>query len=763
MGRQKKARRAHRDQPIGSEPPAGSTPRPVIDEAPARPAIPWVWPAVAAVVVYAVTLRHGFVYDDPAALGGARTLGDVTWVELLRRGRIVTYLVHWLDLALWQDWAPGFHLTNVILHAAASALAAAAATAVSGKRAVGLWCGLFFAVHPVHVEVVASIANRKDAVAAIFAFGAVTTWCRARSRGWKFGGTTALLVGGLLSKEVAVIGVIPALWFASPHFAARLRPAARGVLAAATVVVVGGVALWFMGRFAVYFRDGAIAETSAGRLTHYGEVLVEVSRGVYESVRMIVAPLRLMADYPIARPVVWDARALAGVGLAVVWAVGVAVTWRRASRVAFALVWIALTWLPTSNLVPLSKFFHAERYLYVPSFGACLLVGLAIAAYGRRRGQWFGRVVLGAAVVVAVGLAARSVIRAHDWRDDRSLWTSAFAAGADTSRVRFNLGTTSQHLERWEEAAEHYRAAIRHAPDYPRAHWRLGRCLERMERPVEAVEAYRRALALAPDHDDARDRLATLLPTLGRDAEAAVLLRNAVEVGRASVDHRIALALTQVRAGELDAAEAGLRAVLEAAPGAAEAHAQLGNVLARRRRFDDAAAAYRRALERAPKHAAASKNLGNVLLMSDRIPEAASAYERAVEIAPNDGDAWFNLGVAYDTGGRESDAAGALRRAVDTGAGHEAMTLLARLLATAKTPQLRDLPAAETLARRACEASDYGSPPALLVLATAQAEAGRNTEALETARRAAEVAVRRQHGRVAEQAQALIERLGGKR
>ncbi|HMB51965.1 MAG TPA: hypothetical protein VKU40_01525, partial [Thermoanaerobaculia bacterium] len=124
-----------------------------------------LWPALAAAAVYAATLGHGFVYDDVWKIQQVAPAAGSFDLSLLLRPRGLTHLVHQLDAALWGDRPFGFHLTNLLLHAVASALAALAARSLGAGRRAALLAGLLFALHPVHVEAVAQFTNRKDLLA----------------------------------------------------------------------------------------------------------------------------------------------------------------------------------------------------------------------------------------------------------------------------------------------------------------------------------------------------------------------------------------------------------------------------------------------------------------------------------------------------------------------------------------------------------------------------------------------------------------------
>ena len=121
-------------------------------------------PALVALLLYAHTIGHGFVHDDPQTLENLQ-YWPWHWRTIFYQPRSLTYAFHYLDRWLWGDWAGGYRLTNVVLDALAASLAAWAAFSVTRSRLTGLIAGLIFAVHPVHVEVVASFSNRKDILA----------------------------------------------------------------------------------------------------------------------------------------------------------------------------------------------------------------------------------------------------------------------------------------------------------------------------------------------------------------------------------------------------------------------------------------------------------------------------------------------------------------------------------------------------------------------------------------------------------------------
>ena len=427
-------------------------------------------PALAAAAVYAATLGHGFLYDDVWKIQQLAPFAGAVDPALLLRPRGLTHLVHQADAALWGVRPFGFHLTNLLLHAAASALAALAAAALGAGRRAALLAGLLFALHPVHVEAVAQFTNRKDLLAMVFAALALVLW---RRRGWLvWAGALACLALAVSAKEVAAAGVAPMLVLADllpldgdpPPWRARLRRAALRAVPFAVVAVVALAAIG-PGAIARGFEPTAISRVTEGRFDAYPQVAAAGLAALPDQGRLLVFPRRLSADWraPAADGFA-DHRPWFGIALAL--ALAAAFVWllrRGRPLAAWAVARPLVTWLPASNLVPLTPFFVAERYLYVPSFGACLLFGLAAAATldtarSRRR-------LATAAVALILALAAvRTWTRTADWSSEAALWESALAAGQDTVRARLNLGNAHRFRGETSRAVEQYRLALARRP-----------------------------------------------------------------------------------------------------------------------------------------------------------------------------------------------------------------------------------------------------------------------------------------------------------
>ena len=468
-------------------------------------------PALAAALVFANTLGGSLVYDDAwkaQIFSGSAPSAEHLW----RMNRGLTHAVHWLDYRLWGDWTPGFHLTNGALHALAAALAAALAFSLSRSRRVGLLCGLLFAVHPVHVEAVASFANRKDILAMIFVALAMIAWRGTNRPLLRYAAALIFFALGLLAKEVAVVGLVAMFFLAdllpeegderplskrAPEALLRILPFAAGGL-----LVAWRLGLQASMRLADTFSPVSIRDLTEDQLSSYGQVLANAAAAVPDHLRLLVFPLRLSADYPLSPAMALTSpKALFGLALTALWIGGAIFLARRAPLAGLAMAWPLVMLLPLVNLVPLTTFFVADRYLYVPSFGICLLAAWALdQGLARNPSPARRQAVIAAALVLLVAGAARSVARNRDWRDSETLWSSSLRQGISTWRVHSGFATAVAQQGRYEVAIEHFERSLALLPSRVETWRSLAGALQQAGRTGEALAAARTILEHAP-HD----------------------------------------------------------------------------------------------------------------------------------------------------------------------------------------------------------------------------------------------------------------------
>ncbi len=512
-------------------------------------------PALLAVLVFANTLPNELVYDDPSVVATARELGEAGPGRFLVHGRGLTLFSVYLDSLVWGSWTPGFHLTNLLLHAAVSSLAALAAYRLLGSFALAVLAGCLFAVHPVHVEAVASIENRKELLAMLVVLAALL--CHQSVRRPRLGYVASLIlyvVGIVLVKDVAVAGLALMLPLTDLLLGDRrgLRERPWRTVLRPLPFVAGALAalLWFSGPIARQLEPEVIERTSEGACGSYAEVVASVGRAVPEGLRLLFLPLELSVDYPAAvNPRPSDTRAILGFSAVLLWLLLAASQFRTRPRLCWCLAWPVVMFAPSSNLYPLGRFFVAERYHYVPSLGVCLLLAggiLALASLAPRRPARLAALL--ALPLIGAG-ALRSLARNHEWRDEITLLESAFRAVGPTFRLHCELGEARFDARDHEQAIEEWGRALELRPSSPRVRAHLAEALRQRGRFPEACATLEEGLRDDPPDPLLSAELGICLETMGRHREAIGALERALATAR---DPRALTVLSLIRSDSRD-------------------------------------------------------------------------------------------------------------------------------------------------------------------------------------------------------------------
>ena len=478
-----------------------------------RPSWPALLVACVAVASSALTLGNDLVLDDPPLVayverldreGGLRrvlTADFRLWPTApLGYYRPVVLVSLWLDARapLPSPWA--YHATNVVLHATSSVLVFLVARALVRSAPAALIAGLLFAVHPVHVESIALIAGRTDLWAAVFVLAAALMWARTAGDGRPATPAT-LIAGGLavalaaLSKEVGFLAPIAlAGW-------CLLRTGGRGHWREAVLAGRPWLLTWAGGALVALAIRWLVADLGGTVSSSAAPADPGLLPGLWARyLRMLAIPWPLNAYYLPEQVALDTVTASAALG---VLAVAALCSTRRSAGVGLlALVWMAVFLLPVAAIRPLNAAVFAERYLYLPSAGFCLLAGYVL---GRAGGDTFPQSVrvLGAVALVAAA-AGLSMVRIREWRDPISFYATLVRTSPRYAGAYEGLGQAMDRRGLRDGAVAAYRQALRIDPGRASAYNSLGALLADEEAFTEAAQLFRRAVKLDPTLAEAR-------------------------------------------------------------------------------------------------------------------------------------------------------------------------------------------------------------------------------------------------------------------
>jgi len=581
-----------------------------------------------------VHVRAGFT---PPGLLWALTSGEAAnWFP-------VTRLSHMLDSQLFGLRAGLHHLTSVGWHALAGVLLFAFLSRATHERWPSAWVAFLFALHPLHVESVAWVAERKDVLCAFFWFLALWTYVRYADRPGRARYLTVLLFFclGLMSKPMIV--TLPLLLLVLDvwplHRFSRL--AVREKIPFFALAALSAVAT-----FLVQQSSGAVKEIARLPIGLRIENAI-VSCALY--CLKTIWPAGLAVFYPYPAAFAWWMVAAAALAVAVTTALAVR-SFRTAPYLAAGWIWFLATLAPVIGLVQVGAQARADRYMYVPMVGLTIMLAWGAADLARR---WpaVTRPIAAAAVAACLAAAAVSAAQIEHWKNSETLFRHALDVTTDNYVAEHNLGSYLLDAGRLPEAVSHLEASLRIRPDSAPTRSDLASALAQTPgRLPEAIAQYRAAVRLLPDSAILHHNLASALARFPERLPEAIGEFQAalhIDPDYAEAHNHLGLALSAIP-GRLPEAIAEYHAALRIQPDYAEAHYNLGLALSKTgSRFPEAAAEFEAALRLKPGYAEAHNNLGVALSQAPgRSSDAIAHFEAALRIQPDYADAHYNLGVA---------------------------------------------------------------------------------------------------------------------
>ncbi len=602
--------------------------------------------AAATVVAYLPATAGGFVWDDGdyvaenEALRSAAGLWRI-WFDLEATPQYypLVYTTYWLEYRAWGLDPRGYHVVNVLLHAGVALLLWHVLVRLGVP---GAWlAAAVFALHPVHVESVAWITQRKNVLSGVFYLAAMAAYLRFAfpateqadrgRRGIWYAAAIVLFLAALLSKTVtctlpAVLVLV--LWW-------RRGSLRRADLLALLPLFVLGMVLGLLTSWVETRYAGALGPDWS--LTLVERCLV-AGRALWFYAGKLVWPSPLAFIYPR-----WEIDAgrwwqyvypLAAVGV-------LAALWLLRGRLGrgplVAVLCFAGTLFPALgffNVYYMRYSYVADHWQYLASIGVIVLVVSA----GRQCAQWGGSWGKRAGVVAAAVLLG--VLGTLTWRqgyiyaDLEGLWRDTLAKSPRAWIAHHNLGVLLRNTGRLEEAERHLRRTLEIRPTLAKGHSNLAAVLKQQGRLEEAVAAYERALEVEPGYAVAHYNLGILFKDQGRLAEAEKQYRAALRSQPKHAEARVNLGWVLMQQGQLAEAAEEYRAALQIQPDLPQAHLNLGVVTHRTGDLAAAVEHFRRAAAARPDFVQARYYLATALLQQGALEEALAEYEAVLRLDP---------------------------------------------------------------------------------------------------------------------------------
>lgn len=438
---------------------------------------------------------NGYVTENPHVRSGLTAAG-VRWafttVDYFY-WQPVTFLSHMLDCQLFGLRPGGPHLINLLLHAANAVMAFTVLLALTGSFWRSAAASALFALHPMRVESVAWIAERKDVLSAFCFLAAI--WCYVRyvrrpSRA-NYYVVVLLFVLGLMAKPMVM--TLPFLLLVLDWWPLQRRAFTEKL----PMICLSVVSLLVT----------SIATTRLGGINWGASLSLQqrVANTLISYVRYLELsfwPHDLAILYPYRTAVPWWQAAAAALLLAAITATALSQA-RRRPYLIVGWIWFALVLLPAAGLVQVGRQGMADRFMYLPHIGLAMAVVWGVSDLLIARPRVAGMLT----VAVLAVLAASSWMQVRFWRDSATVFSRAVAVTSENPMAEHFLAAGLDDQRRYSEALPHHAEAVRLDPSYFVAQCAYGTALERLGDHERAIEHFRAALRYYPDYPDARQQL----------------------------------------------------------------------------------------------------------------------------------------------------------------------------------------------------------------------------------------------------------------
>lgn len=691
----------------------------------------------------------------------------------------LVWLSHMLDCGVFGRAAGGHHLTNVLLHAANAVLLFAVLRAMTGALWRSALAAALFAWHPLHVESVAWISERKDTLSTLFWL--LTMWAYVRyarepdARGPKFSANYRLallfFILGLMCKAMLI--TLPVVLLLMDWWPlGRISPF-RFPIDGSRAGTTGFVRLLLEKvPFIILSLAGcAVAVFAQGQSKTFGDqgLFLRLENAAVSCVTYLVQffwPAKLSFFYPFPEHIAsW--RAVGAVLILALISRVVIQFGRQRPYLPAGWFWFLITLAPVIGVVQVGLQAHADRYTYIPYIGLGLGLSWALADLVRARPA-LKTLTIGASAAGLAGCLIATCVQTRTWRNSFTLYEHALALNPANYFAHNNYGVLLRDKGRYAEAIAHFKSALASKPNYSHAWYNIGVVLERVQNYVAAATNYQNAIKIDSGYVPALVNMGNCYLLLNRPKDAVTPVQAALRIDSKSIEAHDCLGCVLLALGRPEEAAEQLQQALRLDPDNGRAYADLGKVRVAQGRASDAAEAYASAVRFNPKSAESHWNLGKLWLEQGRTNAGLAEMQKAIDLQPGFidlrrqmGDALMKLGNApaaqayYETVAHAEPTNAPIRLALGKAEmaqksyqaaltnfqeavrlapdSPESLDTLARLYAMCPLAAVRNGAEAVRLAERACELTDRRNPRMLDTLGAAYAEAGRFADALKVA------------------------------
>jgi tetratricopeptide (TPR) repeat protein len=657
---------------------------------------------LVTIAIYWPVMRHDFVnHDDPLYVtDNPHVRAGLTWEGLVWAfGRVhgdqtywhpLSWVSHMVDCQLYGLKPGGHHRTSMLLHAANAVLVFLVFRRMTGAFWRCVVLAALFALHPLQVDSVAWVAERKTLLSAFFWL--LTLWAYARYAELQSPKSKVQSPAAHITDYGSRITHYPSLFYVLSLFFLACGLMCKPVLVTLPFVLLL-LDYWPLQRFQLSTLNAqrptspplrglelkapdsrlkvllpllweklpffalAVASSVITVLAHQAlGMLNSVSRLPWDArlenalvsyVRYLgktfwPSRLAIFYPYPTAWPM-WEVVACALLLLAIS---GLVLGTARSRPWLFVgWFWFLGVLVPFIGLIQAGAQAMADRFMYVPALGVfvAMIWGLHGLAKGRRY-QQNGLSVAGAVAIVLCLVLTRQQL--GHWKDSEALFRHAIEVTEDNWLAHLNLGSALDEKGQINQAIREFEEAIRLKPDYVLAHNNLGVAIVKKGQIDEGISQYQEAIRLKPDYAEAHSNLGLALVRKGQSDEAIREFQEAIRLKPDFTEAHSNLGMALVGKGQIDEAIRESQKAIRLKPDFAEAHSNLGMALIKKGQSEEAIREFQEAIRLKPDFAEAHYNLGIAIVRKGQIDEAIKEFQEAIRLKPDFAEARYSLALA---------------------------------------------------------------------------------------------------------------------
>jgi tetratricopeptide (TPR) repeat protein len=554
-----------------------------------------------------------------------------------------------------------YHISNITYHMATILFVYLITLLLLGNRLTAFLTALLFAVCPVHTDSVTYIAGRRDILFTLFYLIGVYTFLKYRQT-HKFLFILLSMTAYLLSIGSKEMGVtLPAIFLIYDMVNYLPQEAKEPRLKSARSLATALKNIWIQHKYfyCIFFTEAlafvyykVFITSPSHQKEYYGDslltTLLTTGKIILHYLKLFLFPINLVADYSydafplVSSPFEWSVFSPIILLLLIL-----VILWRMLTRnkwIAFGGFWFFITLLPVCHIIPHHELL-AEHYLYLPSYGFCLIAALFFTSLLENKRHF----PLTFSILIAIILlfSLRIIDRNRDWKDGMALWSKTVKTVPRCARAQNNLGVEHLNDGKDKEAMSHLEAALEIKPEYADAYNNLGLAYKKLGLYVHAIWHFRRAIEIRKKNPGANNNLAT---TLGQIGFYDMAIRNLKRILKQNPNYpqiHNNLGIVYQQRGQLELAEEHFKKELLRTPNNVEAHNNLGILYRSQGLYDKAVEEFKQVLALNPDFAEVHCNLGAVYNNKGWYNYAISEFKKALRLKPRYADAMNNLGNAY--------------------------------------------------------------------------------------------------------------------